>query len=362
MCPLLGHAGVMALECVCMAGRNRSRYAWASLGDRELLKLRFCDLGLRLADVPVLQERIDRLYENLERRNLRFRPHCWLAEEWFSPDGIPGIALPFYLAHPRLKQLEQRQMFDVEGGSDASCMRLLRHETGHAICTAYQLPRRRRWREIFGNFHKPYPSHYYPRPRSKHFVLHLDWWYAQSHPAEDFAETFAVWLKPRAKWRAQYTGWPAMRKLEYVDELMHSIEDRTARVRSRRQYESLSGLRKTLGEHYEEKRAHYGIEVPEFYEADMVRLFSETPEHGRRKRTAAAFLRRIQPEICQLCARYTGDHPYTISQLIQEMIIQCRKMKLYLDRPEQQAKLDVAVFVCAQTLNYLHDVRHRIPM
>jgi hypothetical protein len=345
-----------------MAGRNRSRYEWASLSDKELLELRFCDLGLKLRDVPVLQERIRRLHENLMRRNLRFRPHCWLAEEWFSPDGIPGIAIPFYLAHPRLRQLEQRQMFEVEGGGDHGCMRLLRHETGHAICTAYQLHRRRRWREVFGNFNKPYPTHYCPRPRSKHFVLHLDWWYAQSHPAEDFAETFAVWLRPRNKWRDHYAGWPVLKKLEYVNELMNSIEDRTPRVRNRSEYESLSGLRKTLGEHYEDKRTHFGIEVPEFYEADLVRLFSDTPGRGKRKPTAAAFLRRVQTEISQICARHTGDHPYTISQLIQEMIIQCRKMRLYLDRPEPQAKLDVAVFVCAQTLNYLHEVRHRIPM
>ena len=29
--------------------------------------------------------------------------------------------------------------------------------------------------------------------------MHLDPWYAQSHPDEDFAETFAVWLTPEVQ-------------------------------------------------------------------------------------------------------------------------------------------------------------------
>jgi hypothetical protein len=53
--------------------------------------------------------------------------------------------------------------------------------------------------------------------------VHLDDWYAQAHPDEDFAETFAVWLTPDLDWRARYRGWKAIAKLEYVDELMRSL-------------------------------------------------------------------------------------------------------------------------------------------
>ncbi|MEM6757455.1 MAG: hypothetical protein AAF586_09830, partial [Planctomycetota bacterium] len=95
--------------------------------------MRFCDLSLRL-DTPPLAHRLAKLLDQLDRRGLwRFKPHFWLSTEWFSPDGVPGIAVPFYLAHPRLQRLEQRQMLRVEGGGEAECMRILRHEAGHAV-------------------------------------------------------------------------------------------------------------------------------------------------------------------------------------------------------------------------------------
>ncbi|MEX0938828.1 MAG: putative zinc-binding metallopeptidase [Pirellulales bacterium] len=235
----------------------------SSLSDEQLLQMRICDLGVKIPGTR-LQERIDRLYEELEYREIMFRPHCWLADDWYSPDGVPGIAIPFYLAHPRLMRLERKQVFEVEGGSESWCLRILRHEAGHTIDTAYQLHRRRRWQQLFGKTTQPYPDHYQPKPYSKSFVLHLDMWYAQRHPAEDFAETFAIWLKPRSRWRKQYEGWTAFQKLEYVDELMNEIRDQKPRVSSREHVDPARRLRKTLAEHYQEKRARYGIDTPTF--------------------------------------------------------------------------------------------------
>ena len=158
----------------------------------------------------------------------------WLSEEWFSPDGVPGIAVPFYLAHPRLERLERRMMRNVEGGSAESAMRILRHEAGHAIDTAYRLRRRKRWREIFGPASLPYPDTYRARPGSRRYVQHLGEWYAQAHPCEDFAETFAVWLKPNSSWRRTYAQWPAFHKLEFVDELLEDVRGtRAAGAQSR---------------------------------------------------------------------------------------------------------------------------------
>jgi len=340
--------------------RRSNEPSWVKFSDDELLDMRFCDLGLRIEDSPV-KPCIDQLYQELAARGLKFRPHCWFGEEWFSPDGIPGIGVPFFLAHRRLKQLEKRIMFEVEGGTTRSCMKLLRHETGHAIDSAWRLHKHKAWQQRFGNFHKSYPDYYSPRPGSKHYVLHLDWWYAQSHPAEDFAETFAVWLKPSNSWRRDYRDWPALRKLESVDEMMSSLAGKTAPVRSRERVEPVAQLRKTLREHYQ-RRQSYGIDVPELFDADLKRLFSSQPPSTGQKRKAATLLSRLQPQLCQLCARWTGEYPYAIAQIMQEMILRCRELKLYVDRPEEQVKLDVAIFLSVQTLNYLHHVRHRIPM
>ena len=176
------------------------RFPWHRLSDEHLLDLRICDLALKIKG-SFLEPHIKRLYSELNDRGIRFKPHVWLSEEWFSPDGVPGIAIPFYLAHPRLMKLERKQMLEVEGGTDTECMRILRHEAGHALDTAFRLHFRRHWRELFGSFAQHYPDFYKPKPKSRKYVLHLPAWYAQAHPAEDFAETLAVWLTSRSRWR-----------------------------------------------------------------------------------------------------------------------------------------------------------------
>src|SRR3982751_1378057 len=148
---------------------------WEAWSDEQLLELRLCDLHLRLEGSP-LEERISELYRELDERGLRFRPHFWLSDEWFTPDDVPGIAIPFYLAHPRLAKLELAQMLEVEGGDRASALRILRHEVGHAIDNAYRLRRRPTRRRLFGLPTIPYPEYYTPKPHSKSFVQHLDHW------------------------------------------------------------------------------------------------------------------------------------------------------------------------------------------
>ena len=151
------------------APRARRAYWWAKLSDEELLDVRFCDLGLSLEGSP-LAPLVERLYDDLDGRGIQFRPHCWLGEEWFTPDGVPGFAVPFYLAHPRLKRLERRILGEVEGGNRNWMLRILRHEAGHALDNAYRLRRRRVWRETFGPASLPYPDSYRPRPASRRYV------------------------------------------------------------------------------------------------------------------------------------------------------------------------------------------------
>ncbi len=237
------------------------KFAWASLPDSELLKLRLKDLKVTIAGTW-LERCLEDLYDELAERGLRIRPHAWMSNEWFSPDDTPGIAIPFYLAHPRLMRLERKMIIDVEGGTVPECMRILRHEAGHVVQVSYQLQRRRRWQELFGASSTRYPRYYRPNPASRRYVYHLPLWYAQSHPDEDFAETFAVWLTPRSNWRKRYAGWPALKKLQYVDELMAEIAAQKPVVTRRLRVEPLSRLTQTLAEHYEKKRAYYAIDYP----------------------------------------------------------------------------------------------------
>ena len=334
--------------------------AWADLPDGDLLDLRFCDLKLTIHGE--LRRRIDRLYAELAARGLtRLRPHCWLSNEWFSPDGVPGIAVPFYLAHPRLMKLEQAQMLTVEGGPEAKCLRILRHEAGHCVDTAYRLHRRRRWRELFGSFTEPYPEAYKPRPNSKHFVTHLDGWYAQAHPAEDFAETFAVWLRPGSRWKKRYADWPALRKLEYVDEAMAEVGETVPPVRSRRTVEGLATDRRTLREHYRLKKLRYGEGFPEFFDADLFKLFSAEDRYAHRP-TAASFLRKLRPELRDAVARWTGAHAYTIDQVLIDMIDRCKELKLRLAVPLGRARTEAMLMVTVRTTHYLAGGHYPVAM
>ncbi len=337
-----------------------SRPAWADLPDEALLKVRFSDLNLTI-EGSWLEARINDLYAELAARGLTFRPHFWLSAEWFTPDGVPGIAIPFYLAHPRLMKLEKAQMLEVEGGTPEWCMQILRHEAGHAFDNAYDLRKRRRRRKLFGLPSQPYPDFYLPKPYSKSFVLHLDSWYSQSHPDEDFAETFAVWLTPDADWRTRYGDWPALRKLEYMDELMREIAGRPPVVAVRRRVEPLERIRTTLGRHYAKKRAHYGLEYPNFYDRDLRRLFSDAEEH-RRNPKASRFMQSIRRDVRRLVAEWTGSYQYTIDRVIEDMIARSAELGLRLKYPEDRTKLDLTILVTVQTMNYLHSGRHRVAL
>ena len=330
---------------------------WADLDDEELLNVRMADLPIAIEDT--LADRLDQLRDELAARGLKFPLHFYLSDEWFTPDGATAIAIPFYMAHPRLARLEEAQMLEVEGGEHEWCMRILRHEAGHAIDNAFRLRLRRQRRRIFGLPTKPYPEFYTPKPYSKSFVLHLDAWYAQSHPDEDFAETFAVWLTPTSEWRQRYAGWPALKKLQYMDALMTAVGRDTARIDNPNEVDPLRKLKKTLRQHYRNKRRYYGVDYPNFYDRDLRRLFSELPEFDDNM-TAAHFIGKIRRPTRRLVAGWTGIYQYTIDQVLEDMVERCRELKLRLAVPEDRARQEFAVLLTVQAMNYLHSGGHRV--
>lgn len=328
-----------------MATRKKSRQprrpprrepAWTRLSDEELLQKRFCDLRLTLRGT-VVDKNIREIRRDLQRRGIRFAPHVWLSEEWFSPDGVPGIAVAFYMAHPRLMRLERRMMDEVEGGNVNWLTRIMRHEFAHALDNAYRIRRRKQWRETFGKASKPYPNVYSPRPASRDFVLHLGHWYAQSHPTEDFAETFAVWLQPKARWRRDYQGWPALEKLAYVDRLMGELAGERPAVVNREQIEPVSDNQATLAEHYRRKRARYEFDTPGAYDLRLKRVFGKHIK-GRRRMRASTFVRQSRPELERWLMRRSRLYPYLVHHVMRTVTQRCRELNLVLDTSKRAAK------------------------
>jgi hypothetical protein len=302
------------------------RHAWSHYPDDRLLDVRFCDLGLRIEGTPIAGQ-VQRLYRELAAHELAVRPHCWISLEWFSPDGVPGIALPFYLMHPRLTALHWRFIGEVEGGNARELMRILRHEAGHAIDNAFRLRRRRAWREIFGRASEPYPHTYRPRPGSRRFVQHLGGWYAQAHPTEDFAETFAVWLTPGSEWRERYRDWPAFAKLDCVDRMMAGLRGQRPPVRTRCAIEPVGAMRMTLGQHYSQLlRGERGPNAPALDRA-LRRLFM-TQDASHRGSSAISLLRKATPFLKRRIAQHLDVSDYLVGEVIAMVIGRCRALGL----------------------------------
>lgn len=322
------------------------------LADEEVLKLRICDLGLHIAGTE-LEPCVQELYKELEAHHLPFRPECYLADEWLCPDKEPAIGIPFFLAHPRLKKLEMKMMYDVEGGHRDECMQLLRHECGHALNYAYGFFRRPSWREVFGRFGAPYPDSYTHRPYSRKYVRHLENGYAQYHPDEDFAETFAVWLTPHSNWELEYKGWPALKKLKYVDELMRSVANQPPKMPKGKKYWEVSGMTIRLGRFYSRKRKFLAQDLPGYYAPDLKRMFSDDPAHATNE-SAARFLFRRRRDITNTVARWTGRHKYAINKLLEQLISTGRELNLHLRGDDTAALTEVIAFMATCIMNYLY--------
>jgi hypothetical protein len=343
-----------------MTARKPPALRWEQWPRERLLDLRIRDLGLTL-EGTWLEGCVGELYRELEQREIALRPHCWLSDEWFSPRNVPGIAIPFYLAHPRLIRLERSMVLEAEGSSRTECMRILRHEAGHAIQHGYRLHRRPAYQRLFGKSSTRYPTSYRPNPASRQFVQHLRAYYAQAHPDEDFAETFAVWMQPRARWRKRYQGWGALKKLEWVDALMEELKGQRPPVRTRVRVAPVSQLGSTLRAYYEEKRTFYGADFPSTYDRELCRVFSTSASFAHRE-LASRFITRHAKMIRALVARWTGESEFTIDQLLHDMIGRSRLLKLRVPGPDERVLLDFAGMLAVRSVHFLYRRRESIPL
>jgi hypothetical protein len=331
----------------------------AKLSEEELLNLRICELPLSL-EGGWLQECIQRLYQELSDKGFVFKPSCYLADEWLAPDKEPVIGIPFFLAHPALIKLEKKMVLDAEGSTRSWCLKLLRHEAGHAFNYAYKLYRRKRWQKIFGRFSADYGDTYRFRPYSRNFVRHLEDYYAQYHPDEDFAETFAVWLTPNSRWQQRYQGWKAIEKLNYVDELMNQIKAKPPLVTKAKKYWQACRLRITLNNFYRRKRRSYQEDFPDFHDSNLKKIFpqAEPAERGPAKKNkdalAAFVIRRYKKDIRNSVASWTGEKKYIINDLLDTIIQRCQDLNLSSGDSESLAVLKISTYITTLIMNYLY--------
>jgi hypothetical protein len=324
---------------------------WVNLSDEQLLEKRISHLGLKLEGTE-LQPLIQKLYDELSLKGLAFHPPCHVGDEWFVPVGIPAIFVPFFLVHDRLRKLERKMVLEVEGETPEWFMRLMRHEAAHAYSYAYQLYKRKKWQQTFGLASTEETEFYRPRPYSRSFVVHLDDWYAQSHPDEDFAETFAVWLTPELDWRERYKGWKALQKLEYLDELMKSLGGKPPLHQPVYRVDEYDFLNIKLKTYYARKKKLYEDTYPDFYDNDLKQLFAAGPEVvGRVK--ASTYLRQRRRPIMSAVCRWTNEKKFRVHKLLNRLIERCDELDLHIKADDAQQNVNVSAYITTLVMNHL---------
>ena len=341
-----------------MAVKQKKQIDPDNISEEDLLNARICDLPLKI-EGTWLAECIGQLYAELQQKGIAFRPECYLADEWLTPENETCIGIPFYLAHPSLIRLEKKFMIDAEGETKQWCMKLLRHEAGHALCYAYRFHKRKRWQSIFGPATVEYTDTYKYRPYSKNYVRHLDGYYAQYHPDEDFVETFAVWLTPNLDWKTQYRGWKAIRKLEYVDKLMAEIQGKAPPVKNTGRFWSASTLRVTLKNYYKKKRHFWAEEFPDFHDAFLQKNFSERSAGHEKLPRAADMVRKYRRNILNSISKYSGEKKYVVNDLLKDIQKRSRELKLVVAQDEALMALNLSAYVTSLIMNYLYTGRFR---
>jgi Putative zinc-binding metallo-peptidase len=318
-------------------------------GLQEILDKPIRDLGLKIEGSP-LQRLVQQLYRELEQKRLmKFRPLCYLTDEWGCPSGEPVIGIPFYLANADLAYLE-KEMNDLEDTREI--MMYLRHEAGHAFNYAYKLHRTPEWKQLFGPFRRPYHDNYRPIPFSRNFVRHLAGWYAQKHPDEDFAETFAVWLTPRSAWRKRYRGWGAMAKLQYMNRIARALGN-VDPVRRRGHTDiTVDEMEATVAEFYQQINDEIPL-VDLALDTDLRDIF-DTSKRRKTAKPAHEFLHAQRKAVVDKVAYWTGAQRPLIKKLIEVIERKVDELGLFADTSrEPEHLIQITVYVTALAMNYM---------
>ena len=328
---------------------------------RQLLPVRIRDLGLSLEASPVAAL-VRRLYDELEAAGLhRFRPLCYLSDEWGSPSGEPVIGIPFYLGDPRVATLEDA-INDVE--QEREIMIYLRHEAGHAFNHAYDLYRTEEWRARFGSYRRPYRDDYPFVPFSRDYVRYIPGWYAQKHPDEDFAETFAVWLDPDSHWREHYDGWGVMPKLEYVDRVARELAD-VPPLHNGATDITVDEMDQTVEEYF---REFHVDETPMIeglaLDTDLASIFVR-PRGATDVRDAADLLAEHRRAIVDKVHFWTGVRRTLVRALVLAIEGRLRALGLVATRERSREQMiELTVYITALSMTFLTGakrLRHRRP-
>ena len=307
------------------------------------------DLGLA-AELQKAVRVLERRLDELDARGLAFHPPVYLSDQWGCPDGTPIIGVPFYLADPKLGSIE-KAVDALE--TSRQIMMYMRHEAGHVFNYAYRLYTTPEWRRLFGPFFRQYRDDYKPVPFSRDYVRHIEGWYAQKHPDEDFAETFAVWLTPGSRWRRRYRGWPALRKLRYVDRVARAVGKSEPPVRIASTDITVEEMDMTVEEFFQANAAERApVEVA--LENDLPDLFLRRGRRRRGVRPAVEMIREHRATLVNKIEYWTGVRRSVLRALVERIEETAEQLDLrVLTKTEAATLVELTAYATTLSMNYL---------
>jgi hypothetical protein len=324
---------------------------------QKFLTTRICDLDLD--PDGSLGDCFKRLKRELKAHQILLWPDFYFGNEWGCVNKKISISIPFYHATPELRELEG----DIP--KNEVLVKTLRHETGHALNYAYKLYQGKGWKEIFGDFDKKYRDGYLYKvnPWSKSYVRHLhylgDPHYAQKHPDEDWAETFAIWLDPRSHWKKKYRTWPnALEKLTYVDRLMEEIAGEEPPYLKKKREGEYTTIEETVSDWWGLDGEMLDQELQEYLK-DMNELFIK-PANGRRKLLPAWRLVRKYARVLteQVSQWILGSNRHTVRKSLRRWEAICRNESLgYLPEEEERKLIELTTLLTYYVVNDVHHFR-----
>jgi Putative zinc-binding metallo-peptidase len=253
------------------------------------------------------------------------------------------------LARPELAQIEKENN-DLE--TDREIMMYLRHEAGHAFNYAYKLHRTPEWKQVFGSYRRPYRENYRPVLFSRDYVRYLPGWYAQKHPDEDFAETFAVWLTPRSGWRKRYRGWGAIAKLRYMERIARDLANADPLRKRGEPDVTAAQMEMTVGEFYRNSTDQIPpLEV--IQDGDLAAVLNASKK-SKSARPAENFLREHRKTMVDQIARWTAMQRPAVRRLMEAIEKRSAELRLMIDRKNEMEYLsEVTVFATTLVMNHL---------
>jgi hypothetical protein len=330
------------------------------VGMQKLLQSRVCDLTLKVEDT--LFDCLAQVTGELRAKGITFIPGYYLGDDDFwTADRATSVNVPWYLANALLWQLVNDHLFEW---SRDEVLMYLRHESGHALNYAFEMWKRKDWTQTFGEFRRPYRDVFSSNPWSRDYVRYLHragmYHYAQKHPDEDFAETFAVWLDPASRWRRRYKNWQvALAKLEYVDRII-DVErvcrgtPPNQRAGKRLGYEA---VKETVAEYLD--IAH--IVDPDLveYRRDLLEIFPRRSESARSQQSAlsaARFIQQHQHVLIDKIGGWIGNSDRRIiSHFLRQLQALCTYEHLVVPESQRNDKLvDLTIVATWHVLDGIH--------